>query len=390
MKSAPSPLLISVGFFLTASLLALADTVTLKSGEALEGKILSETDQQIVMDVTVASGITDQKTLAKSDVRSVSKTSPDEIAYQAIKGYRVESRSLPADSYMTRVRALEAFLQKYPQSSRAKDVQATLSVFKEEQEKVRAKCIKWNNCWYTPEEFEKNKYQLRAQMQLATMREQASRRDFVGALNTFDQIEKAFPGSMAYPDAIELAKGILPLAASDMERLGVAAKNQETQFNTGIVLVPEPQKSQMIAARQAQIAAVEAAVAAAERAGVKWKPFAPIASKSTEALKTTLATEGPRLEALPLAAMRASIASVKDAEAARKDRNPAGADAKSTDAQTLWSQNNQLVALSAEIEAFKKKPAPTPTPAPKSGEASATEGAAATPTPKPKGAFSFF
>lgn len=395
MKVAPSPILTSTGMLLATAIFALADTITLKSGEILNGKILSETAQSVLMDVTVASGITDQKEIAKSEIRTSVTTPADEIAFQEIKGCQIDSRSLPASSYVAIVRSLEAFLKKYPQSSRTEEVQATLAAFKEEQAQVKAGSMKLENRWYTKEEAEKNKYQIGAQIQWAAMKEQASRRDCLGALNTFDQIEKWYPGSLIFPDAIELAQSMIRIASSDMDRLQATAKNQETQFNTGIVLVPEPQKGQMIAARQAQIAAAEASLAAAERAGVKWKPLLRISSKSFEALKTTIATEAPRLENLPVAAMRKSIASIRDAEAALNDNNAAGAEVKAKEAQTLWTANDQVAGMTAQIEAFKKKPTPTPTPSP-TPKATPTptpkpvaEAATPKPTPKPKGFFEF-
>ena len=361
------------GVLLATTALCLADTVTLKSGEVLNGKILSETNREIVMDVTVAAGITDQKTIDKTDVRAAEKTPLDEIAFQEIKGCQIDNHSLPASSYVAIIKSLESFLKKYPQSSRVDEVQSTLTAFKHEQEQVKAGGMKWDNRWYTKEEAEKNKYRLAAQMQFAAMRDQASRRDCIGALNTFDLIEKWYPGSIVYPDAVELAQSMIRTVGADMERIRVNAKAQEAQFNNGIVLVTEPQKSQMIAARQAQVTTAEAALAAAERAGVKWKPLLAMASKSFESLKTTIGTEAPRLEALPLADIRKSIASIKDAEAALSDNNAAGAEVKVKEAQKLWSVNGEVAALTAEIEAFKKKPTPTPIPKP-----------TPTPTPTPK------
>ena len=361
------------GVLLATTALCLADTVTLKSGEVLNGKILSETNREIVMDVTVAAGITDQKTIDKTDVRAAEKTPLDEIAFQEIKGCQIDNHSLPASSYVAIIKSLESFLKKYPQSSRVDEVQSTLAAFKHEQGQVKAGGMKWDNRWYTKEEAEKNKYRLAAQMQFAAMRDQASRRDCIGALNTFDLIEKWYPGSIVYPDAVELAQSMIRTVGADMERIRVNAKAQEAQFNNGIVLVTEPQKSQMIAARQAQVTTAEAALAAAERAGVKWKPLLAMASKSFESLKTTIGTEAPRLEALPLADIRKSIASIKDAEAALSDNNAAGAEVKVKEAQKLWSVNGEVAALTAEIEAFKKKPTPTPIPKP-----------TPTPTPTPK------
>ena len=376
MKVVFSPIPFSAAIFLATAVLCLADTVTLKSGEVLNGKILSETSQQLVMDVLVSPGVTDTKTVAASEVKTTQRTPADEIAYQDIKGYQIDTHSLSPASYGVIIKSLDAFLKKYPRSTYHTEVQAKLEAFQHELAKVQKGNLKWEDRWYTPKEVEKHKLQLHAQMLLATMREQASRRDYIGALNTFDQLEKTYPGSATLPDAIELAQSMMRLALSDIDRIWNIAKNQENQFNTGIVLVPEPQKSQMIASRQAQIAAADASVAAAERSGVKWRPLQPISTKSFDLLRSTIASESSRLEKIPLVSMRNSIACTKYAEAALNDNNPAGAEVKLKEAQTLWNLNEQISPLNSEMEILKKKPAPTPTPSP-------TPKLTPTPTPTP-------
>lgn len=394
MKVAPSLPLVCAGFLLAAVLPALADTVTLKSGEVINGKIISETDQEIVVDVAISSGISDQKTIAKSDVQTAIKTTPDEIAYQAIKGYKIDTRSLPAASYVAIIKSLESFVATYPQSSHIAEVKATLEAFNKEQAQVRAGDIKWNNRWYNKDEVEKNKYDLASQQLLATMKEQASRRDFIGALNTFNTIEQNYPGSQTFPDAVELALTTIRIASTDLERMQTAAKNQEAQFNSGVQLAGEPQKTQMLEARKAQIAAANAALTAAERSQVKWKPLLPLAPKSFEALKTTINTEKPRIEKLEVDDMRSSISASQAAEASLKAKNLDAAEAKIAEAKKLWAQNQQATVLSAELVALKAeakaKPSPTPTPkATPTPAASPATAATPTPTPKPKGWFGF-
>jgi hypothetical protein len=161
------------------------------------------------------------------------------------------------------------------------------------------------------------------------------------------------------------------------------AKTQENQFNTGIVLVPEPQKSQMIAARKGQAAAAEAALAAADKAGVKWKPLFPLALKSFDSLKTALATEAPRLEKLPVADMRNSITATQAAEEELKANHLGAVETKLKEAQSLWQQNAQIAVLTAEVTAIKTKP----TPAPAEASANPTGGKnkkKATPQPTPE------
>lgn len=368
MKVSPSPILVFAGFLLTAAVAATADTVTLKSGEILNGKILSESAEQIVMNVTIASGITDEKTIAKSDVQSVSKKTADATAYEAIKDYKPDTRSLQPAAYVPILKALDGFLKAHPASLYTAEVKKTLDAFKQEQARVKAGDLKWDNRWYTAKEAEKNKYELGGQMMLSNMRDQASNRDFISALNTFSQIEKYFGGSSAFPDSVELAQAMMRVAAMDMVAIQNKAKLQESQFNSGIELIPEPKKSQTIAARKAQIAAAEAALAASDKAGVKWKPLLPLAPKSFEALKGTLSTEAPRLEKFSIANMRSSLAATKAASEALAADQPEEADAKIKEAQSLWPENAQIATLNAELKAR-----PTPTPTPK-----------ATPTPEGK------
>ncbi|MEI8234831.1 MAG: PTPDL family protein [Verrucomicrobiota bacterium] len=363
MKVISSPLLVFTGILLAASVATMADTATLKSGEILNGKILSETDQEIVMDVAISPRIIDEKKLAKSDVQSVARTPADETAYQALNEHQIGTHSLKLAAYPPLLKDLDAFLKTYPESARAADVKKTLEALKQEQARVKAGELKWDNRWYTPKEAQKNKYQLGAQMRLSVMRDQAANRDFIGALNTFEQIEKLYPGSAAFPDAAELAQSMVRIAAMDMVTIQNKAKVQETLFNNGIVLVPEPQKSQMIALRKAQSAAAEASLAAAEKAGVKWKPLFLLSAKSFEALKATLATETPRIEKFSIADMRNSLTATKAAEEELKANHLANAEAELNEAQSLWPQNAQIAVLAAEWKALKAKPTPTPTPA---------------------------
>ncbi|MDD5349156.1 MAG: hypothetical protein PHQ12_02990 [Chthoniobacteraceae bacterium] len=356
----------------------MADTVILKSGETLNGTIVSETDQQIVMNVTISSGIVDEKTIAKGDVQSVSKTTPDEIAYAGIREYKPETHSLQPTAYPSILKALEGFLKTYPTSARAAEVKKNLEGLKQEQARVKAGELKWDDRWYTAQEAEKNKYQLGGLMTLSNMRDQAANRDFIGALNTFAQIEKYFPGSSAYPDAVELAQNMMRIAAMDMVAIQNKTKAQETQFNNGILLVPEPQKSQMLAARRSQIAAAEAAMAAAEKGDLKWKPLLPLAPKSFESLKTMLSTEAPRLEKLSVPNMRSSLAATKAAEEALQANQREEVEAKLKEAQALWADNAQIAALTAELKA---KPTPTPKAAP---TATPSSSPAATPATKEK------
>jgi len=331
---------------------AMADTVTLKSGEVFHGDVVSETDQRVVIELTVSPGVTDDKTISKNEVASITMTPPDEKAFRKLKDRKLDARSYPVASYNATIKDLEAFVKAHPRSKHTPAVRKILSEFKQEQTRVKAGDVKWDNIWYTKEEAKKNRYQLNAQMLLSFMRDQAANREFIRALNTFDQIERSYSGAPAFPDAAELAQTMVRVAAVDMVAIQQRAQAEEIQYNNGIILVPEPQKTQTIELRKTQIAAAEAALEAVEKAGVKWKPLYQLAPRSFEILKKTLETEAPRIEKLPVANMRNSLAVAKEAMAElSKGDNLEDAEARIAEAKSLWPQNAMINDLLNEWKA---------------------------------------
>lgn len=360
---------------------ALADSVTLNSGEQLEGKILNETDTQLTIDVKVAEGITDQRVLAKTDIKSVNKTTPEEVAYAegSLKNFKVGPNSFQPAAYESMLLALNNFQTKFPGSAHSQEVQLAIDALKQEQARVRGGELKWNNQWYNAKETSDQKERLGGEMVLANMREQLSRNDYIGALNTFDKLEKNYSASSAYPDAIELALPAIRRLVVTVDQSAAVAKLQEKQFNDGVALARDTDRAQMQAVHNGQVASANAALNAAIAAGVKWPPLLPMTPRSPEAIKKTAAVELQRLAALPVANIRQSIALTNGIPAALAQKNLTAAEENLKQAQTLWASNGALKPLTSAVDdAVKadkaakaiKKPTPTPTPTPK-------------PTPKP-------
>ena len=88
-----------------------ADTVTLKNGEHLEGKITKETDKDITMAVQVSAGITDERPgVAKAEIEKIEKQRRPEVeAYQAIAAIQLAPTSFAVAQYDPYIRALEEF-----------------------------------------------------------------------------------------------------------------------------------------------------------------------------------------------------------------------------------------------------------------------------------------
>ena len=74
-----------------------ADTITLKDGTKLEGKILEENPSTIKIEYNVTKSIKDIKSISRSEIKEITKVSEDEIAFDSIKSL------LPTDDADTRV-----------------------------------------------------------------------------------------------------------------------------------------------------------------------------------------------------------------------------------------------------------------------------------------------
>lgn len=334
---------------------AWADTVTLHTGETLTGTILQETEIEVVIEVTVSRGIKDEKTLQKSEVASITKASSEDLAYDEVKKLRVGQNSFHEKAYETAIDALVSYSKTHPNSQYDGEIKANLTALREEAAQVKIGSVKVAGRWYTPSEAAKERTQIAGQRLLFLMREQANRGDNDGALNTFDQLEKEAAGSRAYPDAVELALSLIGRLAGELQRAIPTAKAQLEQFNQGVKLLAEPQKSQALASWNQKVLQADQAVAAATKQGLKWVPLYPNSEKSITALKATLGSESQRLSAISVTAMRNSIALADTAALALKNSQDSDVESRLKEAETLWAKNDLITSVKATMTDFKEK-----------------------------------
>lgn len=352
---------------------AWADTVTLKSGEKIEGKVTAETDTEMTIEI-VAGGVVDERKVAKADVAKVDKMSPDELAWAPLQNLKLGDNSLPAEQYDLTIAPLKDFTTKYPESKHRSEAEQILGDFDGEKARVSGGEVKLNGKWMTKEEVERERYQIGATIAVNYMKSQAARGDAVGAMNTFEIIQKQFEGARAYLEAVGLARQVTAsLKTAATQRLAaLPAENAERE--RGIKANAGLEKVQLKQEIETEKRNNDNALAEAKRAGLKWPPFL---RRSEAALKdlVKLSTDAQsKLAQVDLAKAAQSIQLAADirADLDRQDADSAGK--KIRQAQQLWPKNELLVRLNAEQTelAATLKAAATPTPAP------------STPTPTPK------
>jgi len=137
---------------------AVADTVTLNSGQVLEGRILSETDTQLVIEASFYHGtILSTREVARADIRSVVRESAaqerEKADFGALANYALNpDQELTKDQYAAGIAAFEKFLATYTNSSSAEDVDHRLADWQAEASNVESGRVKFAGAWMTPDE----------------------------------------------------------------------------------------------------------------------------------------------------------------------------------------------------------------------------------------------
>src|SRR5580704_7524920 len=134
-----------------------ADTLTLKSGDVLEGQIVSETETQIEIEVSLYHGtIFSKRQVDKSDiqsfVRETSEQKEEKVAYAALAKYTLNpNQELTKDQYVAGIAAFEKFQAKFTNSAATAEINQRLVDWQAEAGNVASGKVKFASAWMTPE-----------------------------------------------------------------------------------------------------------------------------------------------------------------------------------------------------------------------------------------------
>ncbi|EDY21175.1 hypothetical protein CfE428DRAFT_1468 [Chthoniobacter flavus Ellin428] len=368
--------LLTIAMFVTS---AFADTVTLKSGEHIEGKITKETDKDVTIEIR-SGGVVDERTVTKAEIEKIDKISPEVEAYRAIDRIRLQLNSFPAAQYEPYIAALDAFVKQYPNSVRTIDVQTTLNAFQAELKRVEGGEVKLDGNWLSKAEVQKEKVQIDGRIAFNYMKARSAAGDYVDALNAFATMQKSYAGATTMPDAVELALKIIPALKAQVERAIPEQKILQDQRDKGVKTASTTDRPEMEAAVKKEDESAEAAAKAADTSG-RWAPFIKISAPCLISLQKKAENEEKRLLALKLGPMRESVKLAEDARQKLANGDKVGAEAELKDASRLWQANELAKRLSADMVA-EKTTVSVPVSIPAASEPAA---AAAAATPEPKG-----
>jgi hypothetical protein len=335
---------------------AVADTVVLKTGEKFEGRILSETDAQVTVEVQVTASIKDERIIKKAEIERIDKVQPDEGAWANVKGLALGKESFESADYQRAMAMLQSFLSQFPESTHAAEAKEKLAAFTAEKKRVDAGEAKLDGKWLSKDEVEEERVQINGRVLYSRMARLAAAGQVIDAMNVYDTLEKTYPGSSALPDAILLARKIIPgiVAAANQqrERLKAQAEMNKKRLETA----QGEERNQLAAMLRNEAANAAATAAAAQKSGAKWLPLVPVDSVlSTMASRAS--SELQMMNTKPVDKMKEAIAAGEDAKKAIEAKDPVGAEKALGRAQSAWSNYELLKRLQPKIAEVRKSTA---------------------------------
>jgi hypothetical protein len=150
-------LVASVLFLVSVGVRADDDSVTLNSGEIVTGRITSQTDTDMTVEVSnERHTIFTTRIIARSDIKEVYKPTPEQrqagVAYQALGRYQLNpNQELKPTDYAEGIAAFDKFLAAYPNSEQATNIVARQTEWRFEKFEVDNGRVKFADKWMMPD-----------------------------------------------------------------------------------------------------------------------------------------------------------------------------------------------------------------------------------------------
>ncbi|MES2983337.1 MAG: PTPDL family protein [Verrucomicrobiota bacterium] len=201
----PSLSICSLFFLAQAS----ADTLLLNNGKSQEGKVIFEDATYYLLEVQVSEGIKDEMKFLKSDVKSITKETPDIEKFEKLKELASVPDLLGVAEYEARVKKVQDFIKGFPASEKLKEAQLILDSLTAELEVVRAGGMKLSGKMVTAEQYASTAYAYDQLIAVQKINRDISYGNFLGALRLFSDYESKFANGKMREELVPKIKQVL-------------------------------------------------------------------------------------------------------------------------------------------------------------------------------------
>lgn len=281
-------------------LVASADLITLNSGETMEGTVLSETDAEIHLQMANEDRtITFTRVLQKSDVKSITRDTPEQkaqqTAYCALDKYKLyPSQELTAAQYKQGIDAFEKFLSDYPHSSHAAEIQGKLAEWKAEAANLQSGKVKFAGNWMTPAEKKLRSVQQQQEKTLQTLQQQQE--------DTLQSLQRQLADFQTQRDSLDVsiagAEGRLAGLRTKLKTLPRQIREpiySQSRFTGKYANVPNP-----------EVAKVQADIISSQQSIAEGRATIRILNTKIQSIRTQISRPTPTAAAIDLVRTNAS------------------------------------------------------------------------------------
>lgn len=259
-----------------------ADTVELFDGKTYEGKVLSESTEEVVMDVAVNDKTRRTMSFPRLDVRSITITPQSLIDFREIETLVPTPDYLDGNDYDTRIAKVDAYLAKHgssPTASKAKRIKKTLT---EEAEKANSGQVRVGKTWFDEDDRERNQVEFDAGQDLNTAQALLANGQYAEAVILLDPFKDLYATT---PSALAGSK----LRTEALQRFGRSLQSMKAE-HPRLIKVRDQNLDRLSARDSARLKqeldaraeAHEEATAAARKARKEWMPVDAYDLKSIE------------------------------------------------------------------------------------------------------------
>ncbi len=348
--------------FFPAALLALllafsqvfADTVELTDGTTLSGNIIKESDADIVIEIQVSDAIIDARTIERAEISKITKTPADKKAWNSIAKLQLPATAASVKEYLPAVEKLQQFLDQFPSSEFAPQVNTLLTDFKAEMERTRNGDVKLSGEWVPAEEVATRGDEIEAQLLFLEMQQLAIAGNVSAALTRYMQIEDQFAGQPAYPEAVELALVLARRLNARLPGLLVQNKSYMEEFEAGLARSPEREQPRIKAAFEAKQESYETLLDNIRRKRSEFPPLIRESERSLKDVEQALKQVLRKVQGVDIEAMKQSVELVRQVPQKLADGEYEVAADLLEDAKELWNKNELVVVLTQRLSSEQK------------------------------------
>jgi hypothetical protein len=286
-----------------------ADILMLKNGNKIEGSILEQNDQGVKMRYRLTPKIMDEKVFPISEIDKVIKQTPQEVEVIELRKLWPTANLMKADAYEQIIQdRLRPFVNKYPGTPEAQEVEALITKLQEEKTMVSNGQIKHEGRWLSPKEAKAEQWNIEAFLVVVSMREKAAKGDYTGALREFDRLlmpAPAYKGSTYYAQAIPEAMAIMEKWIATLDKMSGEQPQLDKARKDGLKKLQEPELSRTKNAISDEFNKWRAAYDAERRQKLRWTEPYKYDLPSIQSAQKEAVQELTRLQTINLEELKA-------------------------------------------------------------------------------------